>query len=255
VLDNGEVDTETVAGFLRLYSKNGFKNNLSENAGIEIQNIIMLVVYIELVLYPYAQQQKNKKAFLWQDNYGLHKVKCLDKIYEECGIEVGYLPVNTTYMLQVLDLVVNGPLKACIRKHRAQSIVEYFADFKKLYDMELSKPEDDRKTPLWKPPKPELAQCIKNLIKLMSSIDIDGFCHEDFIKGVQRSFIDVGLAYKDGSKTFKEYSKTTKSGTMIIAPAGTQMKFEHDDDDNDCIFETNANEEEEEEEEIVNECV
>ena len=46
------------------------------------------------------------------DNCGVHKGDCLDAIYEEANVEVGYLPENMTYILQVLDLVVNGPIKA-----------------------------------------------------------------------------------------------------------------------------------------------
>ena len=36
----------------------------------------------------------------------VHKGDCLDAIYEEANVEVGYLPPNMTYILQVLDLVV-----------------------------------------------------------------------------------------------------------------------------------------------------
>jgi hypothetical protein len=230
-----------------IYLKHTSSGNIITSQHKAWNDTVRMAMYIELILKPYAEKQPNKKVFLWQDNCGLHKVKCLDETYEECNVEVGYLPVNTTYMLQVLDLVVNGPLKACIRKHRAQSIVEYFAKFKALYDMELSKPQSQRITPLWKPPKPELAPCILNLIKLISSTEKDGFCHADFVKGVKRSFIAVGLAYKEGTKIFEEYSDTTKSGTMEKPPAGTQIKFEHAEVE--FIYNDNANEEEEEEEE------
>ena len=170
---------------------------------------------------------------------------CLDAIYKDCGIEVGYLPVNTTYKLQVLDLVVNGPLKACIRRHRAKRLVEYFAKFKELYEKEQEKDEKDRETPKWDPPKPSMYQCIQDLMELMVSPAPDfGFRDPKFIKGVVKSFIDVGLAFQsEDDKTFIPYNDTSNAGTMDmkLKPSGTVMKYEHNAIE--LLLETQVNDE------------
>ena len=50
------------------------------------------------------------------DNVGCHKMDVLKEIFAEACVDVGFLPPNMTQFLQVLDLVVNGPLKAHIRR-------------------------------------------------------------------------------------------------------------------------------------------
>ena len=45
---------------------------------------------------------------------------------EDNDIDVAYLPPNMTAILQVLDLVVNGPLKSHVRQLRAKRIVRSF---------------------------------------------------------------------------------------------------------------------------------
>ena len=193
------------------------------------------------LLGPYAQTQKNKKCFLWQDNAGLHKVAALDNIYTENGITVGYLPPNTTYMLQVLDLVVNGPLKACIRRNRVQHITEYFQKFHEVWELEKEKPETERIAPKWCPPKPTLNGAVLFLLGLMQTSAEDGFCSASFQDSIKRCFIKVGCA-PTPDKSFQLYSDTSTAGSMpslSLAPAGTVYKFEsHADeliDENDVL--------------------
>jgi hypothetical protein len=52
------------------------------------------------------------------------------KTIDEIGLDVAFLPKNITGELQVPDLVVNGPLKANIRKNRACVLYNSFQDYK-----------------------------------------------------------------------------------------------------------------------------
>lgn len=55
---------------------------------------------------------------IWFDNCGCHKTTLVDDVIAELGIQIACLPPNMTGVLQVLDLVVNGPLKAHTRNLR-----------------------------------------------------------------------------------------------------------------------------------------
>jgi hypothetical protein len=101
---------------------------------------IRMAMFIKLILGPYAakvaptENPTDSKLYLWQDNCSLHKVEWLDNIYTEQGVTVGYLPANMTWRQQVLDLVVNVPLKAEIRNKRAAQLVDYMQEFRKEFE-------------------------------------------------------------------------------------------------------------------------
>ena len=59
-----------------------------------------------------------------------------------------------TAILQVLDLVVNGPLKSHVRQLRAKRIVRSFQAFIERYRQNLEIDEGDRENPTFIPPKP-----------------------------------------------------------------------------------------------------
>jgi hypothetical protein len=74
--------------------------------------------------------------------------------------------MNVTQFLQVLDLIINGPLKD-VRRKRGENILQYFRHYKQLYNSEMDKPEDERTMPKWNPPKPTVQECILELINVM----------------------------------------------------------------------------------------
>ena len=55
------------------------------------------------------------KLLIWFDNCGCHKTNIVKRYIEDNDIDVAYLPPNMTAILQVQDLVVNGPLKSHVR--------------------------------------------------------------------------------------------------------------------------------------------
>ena len=67
---------------------------------------------------------------LWMDNCGCHKTDVIINLFKQLKIDMALLPPNMTDLLQVLDLVVNGPIKAHIRTLRAKRLLHAFQDYK-----------------------------------------------------------------------------------------------------------------------------
>ena len=63
-----------------------------------------------------------------------------------------------TGILQVLDLVVNGPLKAHSHKLRGARVMACFEEYAKLYSIESQKRPEDRISLVFHPPKPCMLQ-------------------------------------------------------------------------------------------------
>ena len=76
---------------------------------------------------------------IWFDNFGSHKTIMMDEVIGELGVQIACLPPNMTVVLQVLDLVVNGPLKSYTWNLRWARIEECFKSFIKLYTDKLAK--------------------------------------------------------------------------------------------------------------------
>ena len=101
---------------------------------------VRMLMWVDLVIDPIMR--RDGKMLLWFDNCGCHKVDVVEKQISDMGVHVALLPPNMTAILQVLDLVVNGPLKAHIRHLRAMVIVESFKEFKAKYCEEQTKPPE-----------------------------------------------------------------------------------------------------------------
>ena len=184
---------------------------------------VRMAMYIDLILKPLADKQGGK-FFLWMDNVSSHKVDLLDAIFKEANIEIGYFPPNMTQFLQVLDLIINGPLKAHVRRKRGENILQYFRHYKLLYYAEMDKPEDERTMPRWNPPKPTVQECILELINVMYDDEKSTFNQENFQQKVQSTFLTTGtLPREDGS--FVKFKYKPSGGTTSVAPTGTDKKY------------------------------
>ena len=178
---------------------------------------VRMIMWMETVVLPL--KIKLGKLMIWFDNCGCHKTNLVDNLIEEIGIQVACLPPNMTGILQVLDLVVNGPLKAHTRTLRGARIVDCFQKFKELYDLEFQKEPHMRKIIKFEVPKPDMLQGIQDLFDLMAN----GFREPKFVQGVVRSFISTGCmpVYSTDPNiiNFLPYTKHKMSGTMnILAP-------------------------------------
>ena len=188
-------------------------------------------MYIDLILKPLAEKQGGK-FFLWMDNVSSHKVDLLDAIFKEANVEVGYFPPNMTQFLQVLDLIINGPLKAHVRRKRGENILQYFRHYKQLYKAEMDKPEDERTMPKWNPPKPTVQECILELINVMYDDEESTFNEKRFQDKVQSTFLATGTIPRE-DKSFLKFTYKPSGGTTSVAPTGTNKKYSksHYDDD------------------------
>ena len=194
---------------------------------------VRMIMWLETIIKPL--KEKLGKLLIWFDNCGCHKTAVVDDVISELGVQIACLPPNMTGVLQVLDLVVNGPLKAHTRNLRGARIVECFQDFIKQYKEESVKDVHVRTLPTFHPPKPEMLQGIQDLFDLIAG----GFTEQKFIDGVRRSFVSTGCAPLDdcdvSQPLFKQYSKHNVCGTMKFIPTRTCETSNHSRTDDDNI--------------------
>ena len=198
---------------------------------------VRMIMWLETVVKPL--KEKLGKLMIWFDNCGCHKTNMVDEVIGELDVQIACLPPNMTGVLQVLDLVVNGPLKAHTRNLRGARIVESFQTFKRLYEEEAAKDVQERTMPVFQPPKPNMLQGIQDLFDLIAG----AFKEEKFVEGVKRSFISTGCVPFDDSDvsslTFQVYSKHNICGTMKSVPTGT---LENSNSTNNNISDIEVNE-------------
>ncbi len=178
---------------------------------------VRMVLWFEIVMQPI--RIRLGKLLLWCDNCGSHKTSCVRDIIEEVCIDVAFLPPNMTSELQVLDLVVNGPLKAHIRTKRANRLYNAFQTYKEAR-VENSKLEKSLRQNLdFDPPRPTMTEGILDLILLFK----EQFNEARFQSCINRTFIKTGtLPVADpGPITFVNYKKEILCGTMLVVPEGT----------------------------------
>jgi hypothetical protein len=173
-----------------------------------------MCMWADLVVGPWAEASGRKKLLVW-DSCGPHTVAAVKNIFALWGIAVEALPVNMTDALQVMDLVVNGPLKAHMRRFRCAALFDYFQSWKLKWTLELQKPANTRVMPAFLPPKPLLIDGLNTL----TTVSKDVFATPAFKKGVASAFVKVGLV-KASSGTFVEYTSHSRGDMLLIlAPA------------------------------------
>jgi hypothetical protein len=134
-----------------------------------------------------------RKTLLVMDNCGPHKVLAVIGAFAEHLVRVEHLPPNTTAELQVMDRVVNFPLKAAMRK---QYSLMHHAAF--LMWVKQVSGFVDKKTrvslvplPAFSPPPMELHEGINTLLSCWAK---DGlFTRPSFKESMARCFVSVGL--------------------------------------------------------------
>ena len=156
-----------------------------------------------------------RRALVVWDNCGPHSAPAVRAALAEHDIRAETLPPRMTSVLQVMDLVVNGPLKAAIRGARARALFKYFQKWKFAWVKELAKSADARAMPAFAPPKPVLADGLRALLTACG----DAFIATDFQRGLRRAFEDVGLA-PDASGRWTTYAGHTRGLlSRVLAPA------------------------------------
>ena len=185
-----------------------------------------MVMWYEILIKPI--KERLGKMLLWCDNCGSHKTSSVRDVIEEIGIDVAFLPRNMTGELQVLDLVVNGPLKAHIRNNRANRLYSNFQKYRVDRAADSLLPVSERQNVGFNPPKPTQVEGMKDLIKLFE----EQMTEDRFRASIKRSFLKTGTLptiHDDPSQspTFAEYHKESVCGTMSCVPVGTSNSYQN----------------------------
>jgi len=150
---------------------------------------VTLIMWGEVQIGPYAEAQLkagNGRTIIVWDNCGPHTREYVKKLFEEMGIDVICLPKNMTWLLQVVDVIINGPLKAYDRKLRAKLRCDYFTD----YSEEISRLKEGDDVPLWNPGSVSILEGVENLVQ---TIEEKFNTSEEFQESVRNCFIKVGI--------------------------------------------------------------
>ena len=165
-------------------------------------------MWADLVIGPWARASGRAKLLVW-DNCGPHKVAAVLAVLAEWRVAVVFLPPNLTDVLQVMDLVVNGPLRAHARRARCVALFDCFQGWRRAREDALRAGAGDE--PAFAPPKPQLADGLRVLRSVAAGL----FSQAKFKEGLARSFVSVGLAEADtATGAFVEYSSHPARGTM-----------------------------------------
>lgn len=172
-----------------------------------------IAMWAETLLGPYVKKLCDGKALLVWDNCGPHNVPALKQVFESINVVVKNLPPNMTDVLQVMDLVVNAPLKSAIRSHRCEEIFDYFQAWKMKRLQELAKPAQQRKFETWQPPKPKLVDGLRTVIEVEETT----LATEKFQDSMRKCFVAVGLSRSlDG--TFNQYHEKRAGALQQMSP-------------------------------------
>ena len=181
---------------------------------------VRMILWFEVLIKPI--KDSIGKMILWCDNCGSHKTTCVMDVIREIGVDVVFLPKNMTGELQVLDLVVNGPLKAHIRTNRANRLYRSFHEYKAERAINNKLPRVQRKLLDFNPPKPTMLEGIQDLIRLFN----EQMTEKNFKECIHRTFVKTGT-FPIPSETntepssFVKYKKEQLCGTLSVVPEGT----------------------------------
>jgi len=117
-----------------------------------------MVMMCEVLIGPLFQD-KGGALMVW-DNCGPSKVAAVREVFYAWNIRCMELPERMTGHLQVMDLVVNGPLKAAIRRSRTRELYDFFQAWK---ISRLKALAENKPLPPFKPPKAKLVDGLNAL--------------------------------------------------------------------------------------------
>jgi len=168
-------------------------------------------MWIDLTIGPHFKKLCGQGCVVW-DNCGPHSVPAVEAVAAEWNVKLAPLPKNMTDKLQVMDLVVNSPYKAGLRRERTKALFDYFQDWK----LKRLKAECDKTPPPpFAPPKPTVAMGMLMSLK----VGKETFTSPTFIAGMRRCFVAVELT-KQVDQTYVKYSAHCK-GVLFTLPNST----------------------------------
>ena len=148
-----------------------------------------IVMWNEVQLGPWAAQRTGRVLCVW-DNCGPHKTAAVKESFARTNVTQEELTPKMTDILQVMDLIANGPIKVGIRRERCNQLFNFFQAWKLL---RLKAQLDGKPPPKFNPPKPAVVDGLRILRKVCSTT----FATERYKESMRKCFISVGLAPDD----------------------------------------------------------
>jgi hypothetical protein len=189
-----------------------------------------------------------ERIMLLADGCSTHKMECLIEVYNYWSIEARIFNPHMTPEKAVCDLVINRVFKGQVIALRINTqllpmFVKFKADYARAYKNQCV-------LPVWAPPKPDVGEVIKGLVKLRLPGGI--FASVSFKEGLVRSWRSTRAIQLENGEWAPLYSSNRKSGSVPIksdleAPLTTEELLAINDDDSDSDYDGNSEDESEDE--------
>ena len=140
------------------------------------------------------------------DNVATHHAKEVEKAYERAGWLLNFFPPNMTRELQVMDLVVNGPIKKRLRKFRIDNMLSYMESFRAQF---FQATYQHQMIPKFAPPTPKYQDTVLQMLHMMETT----FKDKKIQDSIGRSFLKVGLS-KNSSGACNVYRGDKSKGKL-----------------------------------------
>ena len=172
-----------------------------------------LCMWVELQLGPYYKKWHRGRCCIIWDQCPSHTVPAVALVMLSWGIVQEPLPKNMTDILQVMDLVVNGPVKAGIRRFRIEALFNYFQSWEIKRLQHDAVKDQQELPPAFAPPKPSQAAGLLILLDVLNK----NLCTEAFEASMRKCFVTVGFA-RSSDGEYVQYSPAKKGYLKSIMP-------------------------------------
>jgi len=175
-----------------------------------------IIMWSQLVLKPWTERRHRRALLVW-DNCSSHRTPAAVAAIKAANVRPETLPPNMTDLLQVMDVAINAPLKAALRRARVTALADEFRTWSALCSARLAR---DAKAPMlpFAPPPSRVDEGIRNVLDAVTTV----FAEEDFSNGIRRTFFNVGLAPDSGGR-FRRYCTTPE--VLLSAPMKPDLTF------------------------------
>lgn len=162
-------------------------------------------MWADVQLGPIARKAGLRYHLVW-DNCGPHNTAAALAVLKEHSVKVHTLPPRMSDKLQIMDLVVNGPMKAAMRKARCDALFEQFQLYRARHHDVLSQPPETRdlsSLPRFSPDALDLKEGVLQFLAIRDEKAGDGA----FKTALQRTFVSACQA-PDDKQNFRKYPRT-----------------------------------------------
>jgi len=163
-----------------------------------------LAMWVDLVMGPARVKSGSKKWALVWDNCASHLVESVREVFKSWSIMLFEFNANMTDIIQPVDIVINGPIKALTKAARAEKLYDYFQIFvsdTKEAELLMAKGTKGIKSVKYAPPAPTMS----TYLNLISDVFANHLRTDKLAEGIRRCFISVGLAPYNANGDYLKY--------------------------------------------------